>query len=77
MRILQFTTQARLALGHTGKGEETLLEVAQEKWTVLLICDRRPLRVQQRLDSFDDVRAMGEKEGEQVDVGLKRCGCEL
>src|SRR3954465_5873186 len=51
--------------------EEALLEVTRENRTVPLVFDRLSLRVQNRLDSLDDVIATRQEELEQFDMRLK------
>jgi hypothetical protein len=59
-------------VGDASEREEAILEVTIETGTVLQVLDRLALGVQQRLDSLDDLIAMGQEESEKLDVCLKR-----
>ena len=70
MRVFQLTSKTRLAVGDPN--EEAILEVTGQKGAVLQVFDWLSLGVQQPLDPFDDVIAMGQEELEKFDMCLKR-----
>jgi hypothetical protein len=72
MRIVQLTSNTRLAGGDPSECEEAILEVTREKGSVLQVFDGLSLGVQHPLYSLDDVIAMGEEELEKLDMCLKR-----
>jgi len=74
VRLVQLTSQARLAVSDPAEREEAILEVSKQLRAVSQVLWRFSLSVQQSLDAFDDVIAVGQEEVEKFDVGLKREG---
>jgi hypothetical protein len=68
MRLLQLPSQARVALGDPREREEALFKVMKQKSTVLQVCDRLSLGVQDSLDALDDRIAMGQEELKKFDM---------
>jgi hypothetical protein len=57
-----------LAVGDTRECEEAILEVTRQKGSVLQVCDRLSLSVQDALYVLDDFMATGQEELEKFDM---------
>jgi hypothetical protein len=71
-RLFQLTSKTRLVVSDRRECEEAILEVTQQKVSVLQILERLSLGVQHAVYSLDDLIAVGQEQLEKFDVRPKR-----